>query len=862
MNATLYVNGTAVNSSNGTNSSNLTYVLANDGNYSYSSNVIDISGKINFTPQVSNIIIDKTAPALTINSANYTNSTTVSITGNYTEANIANITVNGITASLNTSVKSYNVTLSLSEGNNTVTATAFDLAGNTNNASSWIVSDTVAPNYGANSSYPPSPANYSESGSYQFNVTWNDNNSGVSTALLQFNGTEYSMNSSGSNGTYSVTISNIAVGNYSYRFWANDSAGNSNQTGYINYTANQGTPGLHLYLNGSETNLTVGYGVKLNITGSGCPVQLNCTLYRDGLTVTNPDYTTSLNYNQNYTYMYNTSGNSNYTPATTQIYQVSVQALASNQNITNETIVNITGNITTVFIQNTNVSAITIDPNITDMTEVTISFCPVLNALSWNVALGDNNLTLQRSTSAGNVSIDIPNGTVIIGGSGWDGSAVMPTIESASSFTAPTPGTGASTANLVIEVGNPSISLNLSQPARIILPGMAGKNAAWGINATLTNISTICNSPTNYTNINPTLLRECYVDSGSDLAIWTYHFTNFAAYTYTPPFCGDGTCNGAETCSTCSADCGSCPPSGGGGGGGGSTASSVLTATQIWDQIAADSTATMAIPSTLNATVTEVDITAKNNVTNAQLSVSKLNSSSAAVSNLTTSEADKVYQYFEIKATNLANANIKEAKIKFHVAKTWLTENGVSEDAVVLHRWTTQWDNLSTTKTGENSSDVYYEALTPGFSIFAVLAIAAVPVQTCTPGAKRCSGSNLQQCGVSGTSWTTTESCNYGCNATALSCNLATPVSGVTRCPTCPVAGAWNTCVNDSKSRTNYRCNTNTNWTCETYTETQSCAETQFLPIGIGAVIVIIAASVLLVKKQKKYSRKKRRLKK
>ncbi|MCK5460321.1 DUF5011 domain-containing protein, partial [Candidatus Parcubacteria bacterium] len=31
------------------------------------------------------------------------------------------------------------------------------------------------------------------------------------------------------------------------------------------------------------------------------------------------------------------------------------------------------------------------------------------------------------------------------------------------------------------------------------------------------------------------------------------------------PTCGDGTCNGDETCSSCSADCGSCPSSGGGG---------------------------------------------------------------------------------------------------------------------------------------------------------------------------------------------------------------------------------------------------------------------------------------------------------
>ncbi len=35
------------------------------------------------------------------------------------------------------------------------------------------------------------------------------------------------------------------------------------------------------------------------------------------------------------------------------------------------------------------------------------------------------------------------------------------------------------------------------------------------------------------------------------------------------PTCGDGACNNGETCSTCAADCGACPPGGGGGGSGG-----------------------------------------------------------------------------------------------------------------------------------------------------------------------------------------------------------------------------------------------------------------------------------------------------
>lgn len=46
-------------------------------------------------------------------------------------------------------------------------------------------------------------------------------------------------------------------------------------------------------------------------------------------------------------------------------------------------------------------------------------------------------------------------------------------------------------------------------------------------------------------------------------------------------FCGDGVCNGEETCSSCSGDCGTCSPSGGsssgsGGGGGGTGTPNIL----------------------------------------------------------------------------------------------------------------------------------------------------------------------------------------------------------------------------------------------------------------------------------------------
>ena len=58
-------------------------------------------------------------------------------------------------------------------------------------------------------------------------------------------------------------------------------------------------------------------------------------------------------------------------------------------------------------------------------------------------------------------------------------------------------------------------------------------------------------------------------------------------------YCGDGSCNGTETCSTCPADCGSCPPSGGGGGGGGGGTIPVTTAVIFFGRAYPKSTVTL-----------------------------------------------------------------------------------------------------------------------------------------------------------------------------------------------------------------------------------------------------------------------------
>jgi hypothetical protein len=55
--------------------------------------------------------------------------------------------------------------------------------------------------------------------------------------------------------------------------------------------------------------------------------------------------------------------------------------------------------------------------------------------------------------------------------------------------------------------------------------------------------------------------------SGGQVLFNVTHFTNYSIEE--SPYCGDGSCSGAENCGSCALDCGACAPGGGGGGGGG-----------------------------------------------------------------------------------------------------------------------------------------------------------------------------------------------------------------------------------------------------------------------------------------------------
>ncbi|GAH82105.1 unnamed protein product, partial [marine sediment metagenome] len=85
-----------------------------------------------------------------------------------------------------------------------------------------------------------------------------------------------------------------------------------------NYSYNETTDGYSILQNTTYwLNVSIlpstseFYGIETNVTGERCPDELGCKLFRDGVEITNPEVDT-LAVNLAYTYVFNNSGNTNY----------------------------------------------------------------------------------------------------------------------------------------------------------------------------------------------------------------------------------------------------------------------------------------------------------------------------------------------------------------------------------------------------------------------------------------------------------------------------------------------------------------------------------------------------------------------
>lgn len=113
----------------------------------------------------------------------------------------------------------------------------------------------------------------------------------------------------------------------------------------------------------------------------------------------------------------------------------------------------------------------------------------------------------------------------------------------------------------------------------------------------------------------------------------------------------------------------------------------------------------------------EIILEVNNNANDVKITVTKLDSKPATIFHQITGT---VYQYINITKDNLNDDNIKSAKIRFNVSKTWIIDNNYNIEDAVLNRYTNSWDNLPTIVISQDGNNVEYEAETPGFSIFAI----------------------------------------------------------------------------------------------------------------------------------------------
>jgi len=176
-----------------------------------------------------------------------------------------------------------------------------------------------------------------------------------------------------------------------------------------------------------------------------------------------------------------------------------------------------------------------------------VSYSPWYNSDSMNSLSGITTTTpdgdkvyvvtteFNSTSTDSSLHLTIPASTTITGSSTWDGTINQPTV---TTITNP-PSESGYTTNMgtALEVGFLNGKLILDQAAELVFPGEHGKRVGftWP-GESFTEITTVCaTSSQSWANDVANLGTEgdCKIDVGSDLVVWTKHFTKFATYTMT-----------------------------------------------------------------------------------------------------------------------------------------------------------------------------------------------------------------------------------------------------------------------------------------------------------------------------------------
>jgi|GEM_PF-4631801 PGF-pre-PGF domain-containing protein len=196
---------------------------------------------------------------------------------------------------------------------------------------------------------------------------------------------------------------------------------------------------------------------------------------------------------------------------------------------------------------------------------------------------------------------------------------------------------------------------------------------------------------------------------------WVFNVTGFSVYgvsgtvitdkgSFYPSFTDTYTTGVTET---------SISPAGGGGGGGGAAEGNVISISSI----------SIGVPVVFDFTkfadiISDIVVTAKDIAYNVKISVQSLAAKPYASM---PDPPGQPYKYLKITVTNLPASKLDKAEIKFRIEKSWLKENNVNPATVVLLRNVqNSWESLDTSETSRDATYIYFKAITPGFSYFAI----------------------------------------------------------------------------------------------------------------------------------------------
>lgn len=671
--------------------------------------VVTLNDSQNTTSQTIFVSVQDTiAPNVTVfspaNGTAYSNET-VNLTA--TTTNVSGTTtaffysLNGAT---NQTLVSGNATfINASEGWNNVSIFANDVNNNTNSTTTQFFVDSIAPSLGL---VLPSPANGSvKNENITINLSFSESN--PSWAVLSFDG---SANQSVNQTTMSLnyvtfTLSSLNEGMHNYSVFLNDTVGNSNQTETRTFTVDKTSPKI-LFNSPTPANATTTNSTNYTLTVNVSINETNLdtvTFYLNGVANQTKN---SAQFSGNSSFAFVNITNGLYT------YSVLVNDTAgnTNQTETRTVIIDTTSPAVTISSPSANAylsnRAVSVIGTVSDLTNVSLAIndtARFANNAGTNTTFNYTNASLPDGTysvlitatdsfgksSTANVTfaVDTVNPPINITGLTSSGTTTSATTLNWTEITA------TDVYRYIVYRFKQSSAPNSTGGGVIVANFTATNNGT-----TSASISGLDSNSTYWfivTTADRAGNENTTVDSNNRISVTTS----------APPSSGTTTSQPAATAAA-------------------QTQQAQVVVQADPKQAFASVSITAGTPylfviseAKLDAIQISVDVTESASVS---LTVEKPSTRPSETSD----PAKPVYAYMKITADGLDDTKVKKAVITFKVDSSWLSGQQMTEDDVALLRYhDSAWQTLETKKISTKDGYSYYEAVTPGFSSFAISAV-------------------------------------------------------------------------------------------------------------------------------------------